>query len=87
MAGLTYQVVGNKALAALLSCSRQGLFYVPAILVLPLAADLLGVQCAQSVSDFLAFLFAIPFTVAFLRRLRRLEKENGADGQSVPADE
>lgn len=87
MAGLTYQVVGNKALAALLSCSRQGLFYVPAILVLPLAADLLGVQCAQSVSDFLAFLFAIPFTVAFLRRLRRLEKENGAGGQSVPADE
>ena len=87
MAGLTYQVVGNKALAALLSCSRQGLFYVPAILILPLAADLLGVQCAQSVSDFLAFLFAIPFTVAFLRRLRRLEKENCPVSENVSANE
>ena len=83
MAGLTYQVVGNKALAALLSCSRQGLFYIPAIFILPAAMGMLGVQSAQSVSDFLAFLFAIPFTVSFFRRLKRLqmqsEKENAGD--------
>ena len=75
MAGLTYQVVGNKALAALLSCSRQGLFYVPAVLILPLMIDLLGVQSAQSVSDFLAFIFAVPFTVSFFKKLRRLHEE------------
>lgn len=74
MSGLTYQVVGNKALAALLSCSRQGLFYVPAVLILPRLFGISGVQCSQSVSDFLAFLFAVPFTVLFFRGLRRAEK-------------
>ncbi|MFQ9424842.1 MAG: MATE family efflux transporter [Christensenellaceae bacterium] len=77
MAGLTYQVVGNKALASLLSCSRQGLFYIPAVLVLPRAFDLFGVQCSQSVSDLLAFLFAVPFTVMFFKKLRILQKTEG----------
>ena len=81
MAGLTYQVVGNKALAALLSCSRQGLFYIPAVLILPQLLQLLGIQSAQSVSDFLAFLFAIPFTVSFFKRLRRLQEQEKAKGE------
>lgn len=83
MAGLTYQVVGNKALAVLLSCSRQGLFYIPAILILPFLLGIFGVQVAQSVSDLLAFLFALPFTISFFRSLRRLqlteEKGQGSD--------
>lgn len=79
MAGLTYQVVGNKALAALLSCSRQGLFYIPAIVLLPWMMGLLGVQSAQSISDFLAFVFAVPFTIAFLKRLRRMQAEVAAE--------
>jgi len=81
MAGLPYQVVGNKALAALLSCSRQGLFYIPAVLILPQLLQLLGIQSAQSVSDFLAFLFAIPFTVSFFKRLRRLQEQEKAKGE------
>lgn len=81
MAGLTYQVVGNKALAALLSCSRQGLFYIPAVLILPQLLQLLGIQSAQSVSDFLAFLFAIPFTISFFKRLRRLQEQEKAKGE------
>ena len=87
MAGLTYQVVGNKALAALLSCSRQGLFYVPAIVLLPWMMGLLGVQSAQSVSDFLAFVFAVPFTIAFLKRLRRMQAEVAAAETASTASE
>lgn len=87
MAGLTYQVVGNKALAALLSCSRQGLFYVPAIVLLPWMMGLLGVQSAQSVSDFLAFVFAVPFTIAFLKRLRRMQAEVAAAETTSTASE
>lgn len=70
MAGITYQAVGNKALAALLSCSRQGLFYIPLVLILPRVCGLFGVQSVQAISDFLAFLFAIPFTIVFLRGLK-----------------
>ena len=71
----------NKALAALLSCSRQGLFYIPAVLILPQLLQLLGIQSAQSVSDFLAFLFAIPFTISFFKRLRRLQEQEKAKGE------
>lgn len=75
MAGLTYQVVGNKALAALLSVSRQGIFYIPAVLILPSTLGLFGVESCQAISDFFAFFFAIPFTVAFFRKLKREQAE------------
>ncbi len=81
IAGLVYQVVGNKWIATVLSLTRQGLFYIPGILLLPRLFDLFGVQCAQSVSDVFTFLFAIPFTVMFFRSLKKLEaaKENGEE--------
>lgn len=71
MAGLTYQVVGNKAIATLLSVSRQGLFYIPAVLIMPAIWQLLGVQSCQAVSDVLAFFFALPFTFLFFKTLKR----------------
>ena len=71
MAGITYQSVGNKALAAVLSVSRQGMFYIPAVLILPGIFGLRGVQSSQTVADFCAFFFAIPFTVLFFKDLKK----------------
>ncbi len=76
MAGLTYQVVGNKALASLLSISRQGLFYIPAVLLLPKIYELLGIQLCQAVSDFFAFFFALPFTFIFFRTLKKEQQKS-----------
>lgn len=77
MAGLTYQVVGNKLAATMLSVSRQGLFYIPLIFVLPgLFAGTTGIECMQSVSDVLSFLFAVPFTLVFLNGVRKKAMEN-----------
>lgn len=85
MAGLTYQVVGNKALAALLSISRQGLFYIPAVLIMPWLIQLRGVQACQTVSDAFAFVFAIPFTVIFFRTLTREQaKVEGKFSEEAP---
>lgn len=75
MAGVTYQVVGNKAIASLLSVARQGLFYIPAVLILPAAFGLIGVQCSQSVSDVCSFLFSIPFTFIFFKNLKKSEMQ------------
>ncbi len=75
MAGITYQSVGNKAIAALLSISRQGLFYIPAVLILPELFSLIGVQCCQSVSDFLAFFFAMPFTFMFFKTIKKEQEK------------
>ena len=71
MIGLTYQSVGNKGIASLLSISRQGLFYIPAVLILPEVLSLLGVQLCQSVADLFAFFFALPFTILFFRTLKK----------------
>lgn len=75
MAGITYQTVGSKVIASILSVSRQGLFYIPAVLILPTFWKMFGVQCCQSVSDILSFLFSIPFTLAFFKTLKGLENE------------
>lgn len=74
MASVTYQVVGSKAIAAVLSVSRQGLFYIPAVLILPNVLQLFGVQCCQAVSDLFAFFFAIPFTFLFFKQIKDQDK-------------
>ena len=74
MASVTFQAVGSKAIASVLSVSRQGLFYIPAVLILPNIWQLFGVQCCQAISDFFAFLFAIPFTILFFKQLKKNEK-------------
>jgi putative MATE family efflux protein len=71
MASVTYQAIGSKVIASVLSVSRQGLFYIPAVLILPRVLELLGVQSCQAISDFFAFIFAIPFTILFFRSLKR----------------
>jgi putative MATE family efflux protein len=75
MAGVTYQVIGKQVGATLLSVSRQGLFYIPSVLLLPKFLGLLGVQACQATADFLAFFFAIPFTVLFFKSLKKDQKE------------
>lgn len=82
MAGITYQSVGSKAIASLLSISRQGLFYIPAVLILPRTLGLLGVQCCQAVSDFLSFFFALPFTVLFFKTLKQEQEKATAESVS-----
>lgn len=79
MVGLTYQVVGDKRLAALLSASRQGLFYIPAVLLLPKLWGIFGVQSCQAISDFFAFFFAIPFTIMFFNTLKREKEKCGQE--------
>ena len=60
MASVTYQVVGSKAIAA--------------VLILPNVLQLFGVQCSQAVSDVFAFFFAIPFTFLFFKQIKDQEK-------------
>ncbi len=76
MASISYQTLGSKVYASILSVSRQGLFYLPAVLILPRILGLFGVQSCQSVSDVLAFVFAIPFTFTFFKMITRSEKQS-----------
>lgn len=80
MASVTYQAVASKAIASLLSVSRQGLFYIPAVLILPRTLGMIGVQSCQALSDLCAFFFAIPFTIMFFNMIKR--EKNAVEAQA-----
>lgn len=67
---MTFQTIGRTGLATFLSTARQGYVFFPAILLLPRIFGLTGVEIAQPVSDTVAFLICIPYTVRFLRELK-----------------
>ena len=59
MNNMMFQTCGYTSPASLLAAARQGLFFIPAVILLPLPLGLLGVQISQSVSDLLAFALAV----------------------------
>ncbi|HML48797.1 MAG TPA: MATE family efflux transporter, partial [Clostridia bacterium] len=70
MANMLMQTIGKYARASLLALARQGLFFIPAILVFPRLFGLLGVQMSQAVSDLLSFLLSIPVAYGVLREIK-----------------
>lgn len=69
------QTVGENVRASVLAMARQGLFFIPLILILPRLFEFAGVMTAQPLSDFCSFLLAIPLSAGFLRKMTRLEQE------------
>lgn len=63
-----YQCLGFKAPASFLASCRQGVFYLPAIYLLPLALNLTGVELAQPVADLATAFISVPFLAVFMRR-------------------
>ena len=70
------QTMGRTAPATFLATSRQGLFLIPAALILTPLFDLLGVQLAQPVADVVTFLFAVPLQLRILREMKAGPPEN-----------
>ena len=70
---MLFQSVGKSVRATFLSCCRQGIFFIPLILVLPRVWGLAGVQYSQPIADLLSFFVAVPFMAQFLAELDRME--------------
>lgn len=68
------QTTGEAFRASLLAAARQGLFFVPAILLLPALLGWPGLVLAQPVADLCSFLLAIPLSTGFLRKTKALEE-------------
>ena len=58
--------------ATFLAACRNGIVYVPLILLLPLLFGLTGIELAQPLSDTLTCAISIPFQIVFFRRMRAL---------------
>ena len=68
--GMLFQNIRMTGPATLLSVCRNGLFFLPALLLLPLWLGLTGVQMAQAVADLLTFLLCIPYAIWINRKLK-----------------
>jgi putative MATE family efflux protein len=66
---MLFQSCGKAVNAAILSLSRQGLIFIPIILILPRYFQLNGVIFSQPLADLLTFLISIPLTIGLLKEL------------------
>ena len=57
--------------ATLLAIGRQGLFFIPALIILPHHLGLQGVEMSQAVADLCTCLLAIPFAIWITRKLSK----------------
>ena len=73
VANMTFQSVGASGRATFLACCRQGVFFIPLILILPRTHGLFGVEICQPIADVLTFLVSLPFLIAFLQQLGRMD--------------
>ena len=73
VANMTFQSVGKAGRATFLACCRQGVFFIPLILLLPRTHGLVGVEICQPIADVFTFLVSVPFLLAFLNQLGRMD--------------
>jgi putative MATE family efflux protein len=70
-----FQATGRPRQSILLNLTRQAIFLIPAMLIIPRFLDLRGVWLAQPAADFLAFLLTGVFIFFEMRSLDRRQKE------------
>lgn len=71
LSNMMLQTLRKPVRATVMAASRQGLFFIPAILLLSYYLGLKGVEMSQMVSDICATLIAIPLTGSVLKELKR----------------
>ena len=72
MSNMMLQTIGRTRPATVLAMGRQGLFFLPFILVLPGFLGMLGVQLSQPLADLLTFVIAVPIQLRVLGQMARL---------------
>lgn len=70
-ANMLLQTIGKDIRASMVSVARQGLFFLPAILLLPGKFGILGVQMSQPIADVLSFVFGVAVSVGVIKELNR----------------
>ena len=68
MMTITYQTIGESRYGLFLSVIRQGLFYVPFILVLPKLFGIAGIYASQPAADVLTILVCV-LSVPSIKRI------------------
>ena len=73
MSNMLFQTTGKALRATLLAVARQGLTFIPCVLLLPKLLDpaIWGVYLAQPAADLVTCLMAVPMALHILPRFKR----------------
>ena len=72
MMTITFQTIGSAKMGLFLSVIRQGLFYVPFILILPKLLGVMGIYLSQPAADILTIVVCL----GLIRPMKRMASEN-----------
>ena len=71
---MMYQSLGFVKGATFLASCRQGVYFIPLILILPIFFKIDGVLITQPLADLLTFLTSIPFCIWFIKKILNTKK-------------
>ena len=74
MSNMMLQSIGRAVKASVVAAARQGLFFIPLILLLPQFLGLLGVQMCQMLADVGAFVLSTPICLGELKVMKKEEQ-------------
>ncbi len=74
MTNMLLQSIGKGFKASITASARNGIFFIPLIIYLPMYLGLKGVQMTQSVADVLTVFLTIPFAVIELLKMKNSEE-------------
>jgi len=80
LSNMMLQTIGRVFKASVLATARQGLAFIPFVLILPHFFDLNGLVWAQACADVVAFLIALPIQISVLKEMEGYIR----DGENVP---
>ena len=66
---MMFQSIGYKFNATFLSSLRNGLFFIPILLIASFIFGLSGIQVSQAIADVMTSIACIPFTMSFFSKL------------------
>ncbi len=69
MSNMTLQTSGKSIAANIVAASRNGLFFIPLIFILPRLFGLFGVEICQALSDVLSFCLTVPMIWSYFKKL------------------
>lgn len=64
------QSIGCGVKGSIMAVCRNGIFFIPAIIILPLRYGLFGVEIAQTCADVLSFIVAVPMAYSELKHMK-----------------
>lgn len=75
MGNMIMQNLGMVLKATFLSTARQGLFFIPLVIILPYFFAETGLQTVQTVADFFTVICAVPLCISVVKYLKGKENE------------